>query len=497
MKSFSRNILYLLAFAWPFDIYQTIFPYGIRLDLGAVLLLVIPFGNSLYRGQKFRAPLEFIWPPALMLCLLSFAGVSGESSVMTRPFAYALCFWITLHLVDSRKCITRCLFLSGLGGAIAALLTLLSSAGLIFPTAFSLDTTAQLAFANTLSSGLLTLVWTCVVMATLGMVKTLPKTTRITAWTGAALCATCLCLLLRQGAPGLFPPQPIHWKSTHGLVVLVYSWFILRITAKTIVARMEDRPGMHLPLILLSVILLFSFLIVLPDLPIGHAFLLALLASYALPSTTRQNEIQTLAKWPLIPVLALLVFNLSHIHPRATTDPRNYDYQASVLYGGGDTQQLLNYLERVDELAPREHRTNLWRARAHLQQNQPDQTADALIDALGHARAPLLPDPSQAETNALLIELRDHVSALPEEERGLAYERALVALGQQTNALDLLKQRAPMAIPEQVSKNMPASHDLARDLAQKLGDPHLAETLEKWSMARLYTLLYPAPSGKN
>jgi hypothetical protein len=128
-----------------------------------------------------------------------------------------------------------------------------------------------------------------------------------------------------------------------------------------------------------------------------------------------------------------------------------------------------------------------------LSQGDADGAAAAFAEAVRPGEPRLLPAPGTQEIDEMLAQLRDACSALPEDRRGLAYERALLAAGQRVNALALLRLRARGGAADNGRERRP----LALTLAGMLGDPSLVEELIQWETGELLRVLETlgAPAG--
>jgi hypothetical protein len=145
----------------------------------------------------------------------------------------------------------------------------------------------------------------------------------------------------------------------------------------------------------------------------------------------------------------------------------------------GDMVAFKAHLDFVDARAPHEQMTHFLRACAELHRGDAEAAADRFAEmaAVTESRRSVLDGPSPEEIEAFLRDLRDHCSGLPIAAQGLAYERALVAVGEAENALESLRLRAPLDTPDLPGVDTRA---LATALAEALGDPALAQRLASW-----------------
>ncbi len=496
---------YALAFAWPWAVYETLPTVFFPLSALLAAALVVAAARDLLRGERLALPFELAWPLLLLVAVSVAHGLlRQEWSRAMSAVGGALCFASVVQTVRARDAVRHCLWLSAIAGGAAALVSLFVHYrpfhGLVlysvFPTAFSTQTGATLAFPATLGEGALILCL-CLVLA-LGTVcsKEYRRWQRLTALFAVIPLAAALAVIARLNIEWLLArwnrPWTVWTESTELTgwgAALVILWLLARIAAKLHVVREADPSGTRRALVVLLAV--GGALAVGLSMPprTGYAFLLALAACYAFPRREREVAASAAPAWCCVLILPLIAWNILHVDVRNSSDPRNYEAFAVKYLESDPYLRLATRLEFINRRSPAERRTYYWEARAHLAKNNFEGATTAFRKALappGPGR-PLLPPPAGRQVDEFLGLLRDKCSALPLDERGLACERALVAVGRPEDALALLRFRA-----EGHEALVCPTTALAQGLADLLGDRSLAETLAAWNAGELVRLFEQA-----
>ncbi|MBP8130810.1 MAG: hypothetical protein KA184_14625 [Candidatus Hydrogenedentes bacterium] len=503
--------LYGLAFAWPWCVYETL--PGVFIPCSALFAAALVFAacRDVLRGRKVILPFELAWPLVVLVALaVAHDWRAGAMAWSPSAAGGALLFASVLQTIRSRGAVRQCVWLSALSGGMAALFSLfvhfrpfygwvLYS---VFPTAFSPGTGATLAFAATLEEGALVLVLCLTLALGAAFAPEHGHWRRTTAFLAIAPITAALAVLARLSAPdpGLWrPPAPWRQGPLSVLAALVVLWLLARIAAKAWVGRGEGVARLHG---MLSAMALCggAMVVLLPETPrLGYAFLLALAGGHAFAQTEEARTAAPGTAWFCLLLLPLIAWNVLHVDVRNGADPRNYEAAAAACVEHGLDVELSRRFAFINERSPVERRTHYWQARGYLARKWPDAAATAFCMAMTPPPAgrALLPPPSEEQTGYFLDRLRDLCSALPLAERGLAYERALVAAGRADDALASLRFRAEKC----KGVSCPAS-PLAMGMADLLGDARLAGTLATWSAGELVCLFEqagahvgPAPDG--
>lgn len=514
--------LYLLAFAWPWSVYQTEPVFFQPFFVLPVLLLVLTELHARLNGRRFAAPFEFLWPWAVLLgaALARALHVDGAAPLPAACMA-AAAFAVAVQSAREQDVRRRCLGLSVLAGAGAGAVSLFAYFrpfhGYVFyrlmPAAYSPETGAVLAFPASVPEGVLTLAvctliglgfmmnpggawWrraaaavACAVMlAALGTVAaevflrpgTLPRVGGLEPASALRAAFTAW----RPPAAGTVPPATL----VAGAALL---WLMSRIAAKGIAGWREQD---HAPRLAgaAAVVAGAVLLVLLPGAAYpGHAVLLGLIAGGALPRRTPDTGGNGWLAGVCVLLLPLIALNAVRVDPGNPRDPRNYavrvrQWDAAAVPG----ETLRRYLAFIEHYSPAERRTRYILASAWLEAGNLEQAAWDFGRAMVPPTAgpgPLLPPPSARERAAFLSKLRDTSSARPVERRGLAYERALIASGQPELAIDSLRFR--VHTDEAPAAGAPA---YAAALAYLLGAPEAERTLRAWGASELLELLVQA-----
>ena len=479
----------MLAIAWPLE--ANGFVPGLAIDaptllaaIGIALLTV----HTFFQG-RLRLSFELVVPWLLALALTTWL-----VATMTAPWpAEALCglfaFALPLHFRPARGRVVALLALTVIAGTGMAGITL---AGWILgrvPTAYSLETGANLHFAHDVGGGIVTLLL-CMVAA-LGLilnpgtrwwVRALWAMAAVTL--GAVVATAAGALMASIMTPG--PPRLLHHGSVVLLLALVLLYGSARIAAKIAVNAEERLTSMHVVFLTLVAIGAVAVIAIRGVAPIGMAFLAGLACAYVLPS---EEPVGSRA-WVFCGLAAgtiLLALNVSHVNSGSLRDARNYDVALEKDFAVGDYMRAHQRLDLIERLAPHERRTHWWRARVLLAQGRPMRAVTEFGASLTEADSTLLPAPNQAERNLFLVQLRDAESASTAPQHHYAYARALVAAGEIDEALASVRMHAMRPATE--IPNL-ASDPLAQAVAFLLGNRSLSDTLRTtWTPTLLLTTL--------
>ncbi len=485
LRTLSTPLLCLVAMLWPLRAYETI--PGISLSATALILLVlfpIAFLDYRLRG-RWRVPFEYMLPGLLLLLVGGWTLFQQHTSA-GAVFRYGLTLLAVVHLAGQRDTIERCCWLSSCTGTVVAGLSIASAMGFFFPTSYIPGTTICVAFAYTLPDAVLTLAL-CALAGLLAANSNLfPSRLRKIALCNAILCGAFLFYLLVRSLANLccwHPGSPLSGSWLQVTARLLLCWLAVRIIAKLWIAHTHYALA-HIPVLLFIPVTLLLFLLLFPShLPsAGAFFLLGLSAAYPLPERTQPAAYPFPSFAPLL-TTALLCINLFYINPENAYDPRNYTIGAAKNFRVGRFAHLLQQMDYIDARSPGEAQTHYWRAQAAREQGNMKKASEAFARAVLAQHPRLLPPLSAMAIDRFLDQLRDDCSALPDEKRGLSYEYALVAAGQQGNALNLLAFRT-----EKLPAAQSSYPEAARSLAVALGDSALENLLAQWEPRRLSAL---------
>ncbi|MFP4502793.1 MAG: hypothetical protein ACLFTT_17510 [Candidatus Hydrogenedentota bacterium] len=515
-----HGLLYLLAFAWPWGVYQQehmfYTPFAVLPGLVLALLAV----RRLMHGRRPTTPFEFTWPLAIVLgAAVAHALTRATPHSALEALAAVMVYLAVIESIHSRALTVRCLWLTVLGGAGASCVHLVAYFRPFYgyvlyrlmPTAYDPATGAVAAFAPSVADATLTLL----VCGTLGTALVFARGMR---WWRRGLTVTALLpitaalgtlaweVFIRPGALPVGPADAAAaireayaaWRPTvyavsvpalaGGAAVL---WLMSRIAAKGLLTAREQGDALHLGAV---AALAFTgvFMVLIPVPPrLGFALVLGLAARDTMVYRALPDMPVRGLAWIVVLLGPLIAANIVHVAPDNPHDPRNYPETVRLLDEAGHDEAVERYLAFVEHYSPTERRTAFLRARRALDAIRLPQAADCFVRAVSPppaGPAPLFPPPTQAEQRRFLAVLRDAVSARPRDQRGLAYERALAAAGQPGNALESLRFRARPR-PHYTGGG---SNTFARLLAGLLSAPACAIELRTWDAGTLLDLLQQA-----
>lgn len=488
----------VIACAWPFDVYQHLPFTGVTVVGMAAAALVCAWLLDLAIGRTPRLPFELFWPPAIVAAsaaafqiedaphiagaaLLFFATVhfARERAEIERLFRYAAaaCFLVALADLASRL----------LGGGPTSAYALPADPNAV-PNAFD----AISATSGTLANGSTTLLTGFLLsVAVLEAARSKGKSHIMVAAIGIGVMAAA-CMLNFASLALHVPMETVPWRETSPagwLVGGLGAWLLARIGAKVIVERARRPDGSYwlvaAPLLAIAIVACFHS----QDVMAWHAWAAGLAAGYVLrdkrPAPASSPAIgPAYAAMALIPVVWLAT---SYPNPANRYDGRNFGLALQADYDAGDTDRVERRLSYWSESSRHDATVSVWYARLALDERRPEWAAAWISDLtfLQRARNARWPKPSWAETSALVNRLRDQVSALDPGERGLAYERALVASRDAASAHASLRQRIAGTNPVYEEINAEPLQNAALFLVE---DERIDSQFHDWSVAELLAL---------
>jgi len=477
------------AFAWPLGQLNYI-PF---VGVGALEVLTVPFvlllALDLANGQKFRVPFEILAPSGVILVVLLVDAMRSSGPARFRTVLTATILGAAIaHLARNRELVRHALWASTLSGSAVALLSLLTPALDLMPTAFGLHSDVSLTFAQGLPEGFHVLALVACVALYLSTEETRRPMRRIVGGLGAGLIGM------------LFVDRTLRWfnatraapfgdyAGADGLDLLALGlvvWLLIRIAAKEgVVAKDRRWPGLWWGMVVCTVV----FLALTPLEPdIHYGVLPGLALGAALPAGPRVavSRWVWLSALPFVPLAAL---NLFHVDPQNLDDPRQYDAAAREDFRNGRYGSVLARMNQIDHyVVYDEPRADLWRARVALAAGRYNWASFAFRDAVPAASSrTLLPPPTLREEQDFLVLIRDALTPLSDERTVCSYERVLLACGERDAALYSLQLRAGIALAH---TDADLAQPFARIVAMILGDPDLVSEFETWETGNLLTLL--------
>jgi hypothetical protein len=482
MKKTQEVLLYLLVLGAPLGAYQYLPYFNVTLSemaLGLLLPLVIV---SLPQNKPLL-PFELWWPAALIMAL-ALCLPAVPSSVALWPIAFILVFLA----LRTRESLETCLLLAAIGGGLGAILSISAQLGWVYSTDATVLGLPAAGLYGDARAEAVQFLGLAPLAAILSMKRASALSARIVVGVSAALMLVALALVLfrqLQAEPARIAQSILRLDAGSIAMLALLFWCCSRILAKLLLLQQQERDPLAAPLFVASAAAMAGAVVLLPAPQLSFALLLAMAARACAPfRETRQAP--HLALW-ITPAALLLAINLCIIPLANTRDPRNYEALGERLLSSSHIEKLDQRLNALARHIP-EARVRLWQARTALLRGEQEMAADAFTDAAQQPvrlRPSRLPAPDAKDYTALLDRFRDMVSGLPEQQRGISYERALVAAGETSSALASLRFRA-------TDPAQPVDPErAAREIAACLGDRAIAETLLTWpesDLAAIYAL---------
>jgi hypothetical protein len=484
-----QSLLYVFAFAWPWEVYGDIPRLGFSLPDALAFMILCLWAMDMAAQRQLRVPFELTWPVVALVALVWAGFLRGELESPLRTTGALLLFPGTVHLVTSHRIIRRCLWLSMVAIVCVAVLSLASQTGFLFPTAFATHARIEFAFPRTLESGGLTLILGLLIASSF---VRFPHTTSASRWvpTAYALIITAALALPTVACTGLIN----QWRAVDlrniswvwGAFALLILWLVSRVAAKIEIDRREA-PSFRHSLFLAMLLVWAVFALLFRPVPRnGDFFLLGLAAAYAVGS--KDGVIVPVPRPALVAVVLLAGINLWHVWPSNVNDPRNYAAAALRDYQAGRIEKLWDRMDRIQQLAPAERTTYYWKARTALSERRTHLAAALFAEAMKRqARRTVLPGPRIPEVDDFVVQMRDLTSSLPPEERRLAYEEALIGARRLDSAMASLRLRINGETGE-TPRLTP--WNLAQIVAFLFGDQGLAPRFADWRTEALLDLLH-------
>lgn len=475
LPKWAPSLLIGFALAWPLQVYKYI-PYLDASVTGIVvcIMAVLWFG---YRNLiKIRVPVEYWWPLA---GAIGFSMLSGDAKLYIMT---ALTFIIAVQFTRNAQWTESILLASTLSiGIIAAVNTASHTLGLL-PTAYALESGVTMTGPYSVSEGFYILALGVLWGAYLTLFSSQsPEKRAITFF------VTILILGALAGKVFLLRNNAYEWSasilptsSILSLIAIIFLvWLCVRIIAKLVVTREENSKLALLLIIAICATLLYWFIFP-REVRLYQAWLLGLAAGYALPDRIETPDFA----WPktvCAGLFALTALNIFHPFPIHEQDSRNIEHAAELDYANEDYPRLHQRMNSLATIYPEQlDQLYLWKARASIQQDDLDKASKefglAVEFWIEHGKN----EDVKPQVDLVLLEMRDASSRLPEGEVSIAYERALVSMGQSESALLLLKLKldnGDIMLPLELT-----AREKAFLYSALLGDTTLSTELSTWKI---------------
>ena len=487
--------LFLASLAWPWGAYQHL--YGsFGLFSVATLALFLAFVRSWIGNGRPAIPFDLFWPLGLMLSCAAGAFLATGSAVAQGLFWGVLAFVVALGSSVSPAAVCQALGLSVVSAGAVALLTVGSEFNYVFPTFFSATAGTVGAGPVSLADALAMFSWcACVGVILACDHRYMTRGVRCFVIAPAVLsCALSGILLLRRvlSVAPVLEPQFSMLSFPALPFALLCLYLAARAAARVVVVARYCRARVpaFLALAMAGAAVACAFLGAPPS--AGLCFSLGLVAGLGI-----FNRFQV-AKWkrPLFPFLIVAPVIAAHFFVLFPGDVRDYALQTNQWVDAGQPLAAARHLRRILARYPGEGTARLLLARIELTAGQLHAAADNFCLVARDRRASRgLPPPSEEMQNRFVEALRTE----PAVEGGVTYERCLVALGREQEALSHLRGRVQGAGVTNFS-----AEPLSRALAAVLGIGHGDGALTRWTPAEVigalrlcgpYTQSIQAPAG--
>jgi len=496
LERFAGLGIQLFAFAWPLGAYQRV-AGPVHLHHIALVPIFLCALADFKRNKRLRTPFELWWPCVVIAVLAMLLHAGGHAAPPWRVAGLCALFVAVTHVARNRRAILRALQFSCISGCAVVIMSLLAQFNALFPTAYSVGTGHVMAGPYSVREGVLSVVFLLLLTPALWAAarrrEFAPCRFAVAGWVvlpvGALLYG---CLSPRPELEALRPAH-IPFLLPGVFAVTVFLWAVARIAAKLWVARQFLGPGVYAWLVaaLAAGVVVAVWCAPMPT--AGFIFLLAIVAGYGQPRVAAGTSAR------FVPIMIALVASLATVNIMLTLpgDPRNYERFARAALATGTTDEARERLGFVKKLAPTETRADYYIARIHLAEGNLAAAAKVFARSLRDTHTRLLPPPDAALIAEFLDEMREKSSALPEQARGLAYEKALIAAGREQHALSLLELRGESSPLSQVPGNSDdteraLSRPPAAALAALLETPSLADALTLWNARLLAAIIESA-----
>ncbi|MCC6699394.1 MAG: hypothetical protein IT365_27460, partial [Candidatus Hydrogenedentes bacterium] len=449
-----RVLITMLLFAWPFGglLYIPIAGYSLTTLLMLALIAVCMLHMAATRTA--RIPFELAWPVPILIIAAWIARGQGNAWNLTLGL---LSYLAVVHFVESGNTSASLLRLTATAGALLAVTCLAAQALGVLPMLFTqtpFDAVPAISFLapDALAPEVSALFVTTFTISLIALWHGCRTAGRMP-WLTLIVLGAFLLEALAFNVPRVVMAfandyyelpnrNPLQW-----IALALCAWLFARAGAKAVVRLREQGASGHSAVLLAGAAFL-CFAVLPTGESVGPFLVLGVLAmgGRAGQDTARPTTREALSA---IPVATLALLNLIHVSPENTTDPRNYEASLRRAVQSGHLERAWEHMDALDSQGLQERRVCFWRARIALEYHRPYLASREFAGALHRSQVrQLLPPPTEDEVSAFLVRLRDYCSSMPNPERVLAYERALIAAGRLEDSIALLSRKAK-TMPEE------------------------------------------------
>lgn len=465
------------ALAWPLHVYKYV-PYIDGTLTGILMSLLFLNWVLRFRTVPLRIPFEYWWP-MLGAFVLTLLDGGDETYIMV-----ALTFIATSQFTRSAAWTEHIMWATTATIGLLSILNAFANSLGLMPTAYALESGITMTGPYSVSEGIYILMLGIVWGVYFTFFSGISNAQRSVSFFSTFLCIAVLggkLFLLRGNTYDWFESSLVAASPLTIVAILLLIWLCMRIVAKLVVTRESSSNLAPIFVVTIAGTLLYWSLFP-TELRLYHAFLLGLAAGYALPDRLKVVEIF----WPksiCASLFVLAALNIVIVFPMHEQDGRNLAEAAAADYKDADYARLHQRMSCLATIYPEQtDRIFLWKARASIRQGNLDKASKEFEFALRFWIVHGRPDELKAEIDLVLLEMRDAVALLPDDEISLAVERALVALGESDSALSLLKlklEAGETMLPTELSAD-----EKAYLFSAILGNLDLYDELRAWPVLR-------------
>lgn len=479
----SLLMLGTFCFSLPLGAYQQLWGHWLGMANLSLFGLTLFFALKWAANGRPRIPFDLLWPAILLgIWGLAVWGAGFEKGGMLALSALIFVLAVDASVGQHKPEVLLFLFLSAT--ATTALTTVLSNYSMVFPTAF--DNYSDTVAAGPLDVREAVFLFHLGLMCAIGLVFLTHRPSKWLLLLPMMLVMAGLeCVLAAVKPDGT--GTGLAWSFSPPMLpaTLLSIWLCARVAAKLTVAEgaFPDKTR-HVWIVLVIVSAIAALCLEIMPGP-AAALLLGLAASRGCPGVKGERLGWSLAP----PLIATIVLAAAHAVVVFPGEARDYESAVSTLVANGETEAARTRLERVLRVRPCEGRAQWWTAVVALEEGRVEEGADYFARSLANRPgAAVLPPVDDGMVESFITRMRNESAELPENARGLAYERCLVAAGRADHALSLLSLRGEGSAGGGSSAPGPAANALAR----LMGSTELVKTFAGWDTSSLVRILSTA-----
>lgn len=430
----ARFLVCIVAVLWPLEVAAAI-PFTSYTFLAlAVAALFATTAYSVGVHGKLSVPFEFLWPTLALAVFCIWDWQSGGAPVqvtLERLGALGL-FVCVAHTARTDGILRASILFSCIGGGAALLAAAVAPRLGWMPTTYASPWGVEFPLAFGVLSGFEVSLVTGAFALFVSRSRLFEPSIRAA---GLFLLLGSVALVIGKTVQGVRATEvslagPALERGVISWVALALAaWLWVRVLAKVTVSARAGRNAYWLLGIAVTAALILVVGMRIPEVRLRHGFLLGLLAASALPRREDAVAIRLPAYIGAVVACASLVV-LANVFGRTmhVNDERGYEAFARGEFARGDFDALLRRMDRVEAFHPSEPGVYYWRARVALERDNIEKAAVAYARAIQPYDGPALEStPTEEQTDAFLVMMRDRIAYEVNPERTPAYVRMLTA----------------------------------------------------------------------